>query len=63
MESSTSEESVGLCKGGLSLVQAIAIADAVFNIPTREDLDGPIVTLPAPTTRLPRPQGKAASSG
>ncbi|KAI3891114.1 hypothetical protein MKW98_007419 [Papaver atlanticum] len=31
-----------------------AIANAVFNIPTREDLDGPIVTLPPPTTRLPR---------
>ncbi|KAI3928311.1 hypothetical protein MKW98_023912 [Papaver atlanticum] len=37
---------------GTELVQAIA--NAVFNIPTREDLDGPIVTLPAPTTRLPR---------
>ncbi|KAI3934737.1 hypothetical protein MKW98_012740, partial [Papaver atlanticum] len=34
------------------LVQAIV--NAVFNIPTREDLDGPIVTLPAPTARLPR---------
>lgn len=37
---------------GTKLVQAVA--DALFNLPSTEDLDGPIVKLPAPTTRLPR---------
>ncbi|KAL5975806.1 hypothetical protein ACLOJK_020134 [Asimina triloba] len=37
---------------GRQLVQAIA--DALFNLPSTEDPDGPIVQLPAPTTRLPR---------
>ncbi|KAI3870074.1 hypothetical protein MKX03_017944 [Papaver bracteatum] len=38
---------------GTALVQAIG--NAVFDIPTREDLDGPtpIVSLPPPTIRLP----------
>lgn len=34
------------------LVQAIA--DALFNLPSTEDRDGPLVKLPPPTTRLPR---------
>lgn len=34
------------------LVQAVA--DALFNLPATEDPNGPIVTLPPPTTRLPR---------
>lgn len=34
------------------LVQAVA--DALFNLPSTEDPDGPLVKLPAPTTKLPR---------
>lgn len=37
---------------GTKLVQAVA--DALFNLPSTEDLDGPTVKLPAPTTKLPR---------
>lgn len=37
---------------GTKLVQAVA--DALFNLPSTEDPDGPIVTLPPPTTKLPR---------
>lgn len=37
---------------GTKLVQAIA--DKLFNLPSTEDVDGPIVKLPPPTTRLPR---------
>ena len=39
-------------KKGTELVQAIA--DALFNLPSTEDVDGPLVKLPSPTTRLPR---------
>ncbi|KAL6531238.1 hypothetical protein OROHE_014307 [Orobanche hederae] len=31
-----------------------AVADALFYLPSTEDPDGPIVVLPAPTTKLPR---------
>ncbi|KAI5640864.1 hypothetical protein M9H77_00166 [Catharanthus roseus] len=37
---------------GTKLVQAVA--DALFDLPSTEDLDGPIVQLPPPTTKLPR---------
>ncbi|CAI9100162.1 OLC1v1037102C1 [Oldenlandia corymbosa var. corymbosa] len=37
---------------GTKLVQAVA--DALFNLPSTEDPDGPIVALPSPTTKLPR---------
>ncbi|KAL7092092.1 hypothetical protein ACP275_12G144300 [Erythranthe tilingii] len=37
---------------GTKLVQTIA--DALFALPSREDRDGPIVELPAPSTKLPR---------
>nr|GMD83581.1 ribosome biogenesis regulatory protein homolog [Ipomoea batatas] len=37
---------------GTKLVQAVA--DALFNLPSTEGLDGPIVKLPPPATRLPR---------
>lgn len=37
---------------GAELVQSIA--DALFNLPSSEDIDGPLVKLPPPTTRLPR---------
>ncbi|KAK4405228.1 Ribosome biogenesis regulatory protein [Sesamum angolense] len=37
---------------GTKLVQAIA--DALFSLPSTEDVDGPIVKLPAPTIKLPR---------
>ena len=37
---------------GTELAQTIA--DALFNLPATEDVDGPMVTLPAPSTRLPR---------
>ncbi|XP_019172894.1 PREDICTED: ribosome biogenesis regulatory protein homolog isoform X2 [Ipomoea nil] len=37
---------------GTKLVQAVA--DALFNLPSTEGLDGPIVKLPPPSTRLPR---------
>uniref|UniRef100_A0A5B7BNH1 Ribosome biogenesis regulatory protein n=1 Tax=Davidia involucrata TaxID=16924 RepID=A0A5B7BNH1_DAVIN len=50
---SSREELVNEClQKGTKLVQAIA--DALFNSPSTEDPDGPIVTLPPPTTRLPR---------
>lgn len=37
---------------GTELVQAIA--DSLFTLPSTEDIDGPLVKLPPPTTRLPR---------
>ncbi|KAG8390758.1 hypothetical protein BUALT_Bualt01G0116800 [Buddleja alternifolia] len=37
---------------GTKLVQAVA--DALFSLPSTQDPDGPIVKLPAPTTKLPR---------
>ncbi|XP_051142315.1 ribosome biogenesis regulatory protein homolog [Andrographis paniculata] len=37
---------------GTRLVQAVA--DALFSLPATEDLNGPIVKLPEPTTKLPR---------
>lgn len=37
---------------GTKLVQAIAYS--VFNLPSTEDVDGPLVKLPPPTTKLPR---------
>ncbi|XP_057967215.1 ribosome biogenesis regulatory protein homolog [Malania oleifera] len=50
---SSRKELVGEClREGTKLVQAIA--DALFNLPSTEDLDGPLVKLPSPTTRLPR---------
>ncbi|KAK9208316.1 hypothetical protein WN944_000670 [Citrus x changshan-huyou] len=50
---SSREELVKEClEEGTKLVQAIA--DRLFNLPSTEDVDGPIVTLPPPTTKLPR---------
>ncbi|KAK6945086.1 Ribosomal biogenesis regulatory protein [Dillenia turbinata] len=47
------EELVQQClQKGTELVQAIGFD--LFNLPSTEDRDGPIVTLPKPTTRLPR---------
>ncbi|CAH2050174.1 unnamed protein product [Thlaspi arvense] len=47
------EELVKEClEKGTKLVQAVA--DALFNLPSTEDPDGPIVTLPPPNTKLPR---------
>lgn len=37
---------------GTKIVQAIA--DALFNLPSTESPDGPLVKLPQPNTRLPR---------
>ena len=37
---------------GTVLVQLIA--DALFNLPSTEDIDGPLVKLPPLMTRLPR---------
>ncbi|KAK7292064.1 hypothetical protein RIF29_07727 [Crotalaria pallida] len=37
---------------GTELVQAIA--DSLFSLPSTEDIDGPLVKLPPPTTKLPR---------
>lgn len=37
---------------GTELVQVIA--DALFNLPSTQDIDGPLVKLPKVTTRLPR---------
>ena len=37
---------------GIKLVQAVA--DRLFNLPSTEDVDGPLVKLPPPTTKLPR---------
>lgn len=31
-----------------------AVADVLFNVPSSEDASGPIVSLPPPTTKLPR---------
>lgn len=39
---------------GTELAQALA--DSLFNLPATEDVDGPIIKLPPPTTRLPRQQ-------
>ncbi|GAB4832874.1 hypothetical protein Ancab_006891 [Ancistrocladus abbreviatus] len=50
---SSREELVKEClQKGTELAQALA--DALFILPATEDVDGPIVKLPAPTTRLPR---------
>ncbi|XP_021835505.2 ribosome biogenesis regulatory protein homolog [Spinacia oleracea] len=50
---SSREELVKEClEKGTELAQAIA--DSLFNLPATEDVDGPIVKLPPPTTRLPR---------
>ncbi|KAF5749639.1 ribosome biogenesis regulatory protein isoform X1 [Tripterygium wilfordii] len=47
------EELVKEClQRGTELVQAIA--DGVFSLPSTEDVDGPLVKLPPPTTKLPR---------
>ncbi|KAF2317984.1 hypothetical protein GH714_041309 [Hevea brasiliensis] len=37
---------------GTDLVQAIVVS--LFNLPSTEDVDGPLVKLPSPTTKLPR---------
>ncbi|KAL4304082.1 hypothetical protein GQ457_10G003290 [Hibiscus cannabinus] len=37
---------------GTKLIQAVA--DSLFNLPSTEDVDGPLVKLPPPTTKLPR---------
>jgi len=37
---------------GTELVQAIA--DSLFILPSTQDVEGPLVQLPAPSTRLPR---------
>ncbi|KAJ0091332.1 hypothetical protein Patl1_13127 [Pistacia atlantica] len=50
---SSREELVKEClQEGTKLVQAIA--DQLFNLPSTEDIDGPLVSLPPPTTKLPR---------
>ncbi|XP_044471978.1 ribosome biogenesis regulatory protein homolog [Mangifera indica] len=50
---SSREELVKEClQEGRKLVQAIA--DQLFNLPSTEDVDGPLVNLPPPTTKLPR---------
>ncbi|XP_024019299.1 ribosome biogenesis regulatory protein homolog [Morus notabilis] len=50
---SSREELVKEClKRGTELVQAIA--NTLFNLPSTVDVDGPLVKLPLPTTRLPR---------
>jgi len=50
---SSREELVNECiVEGTKLVQAVA--DVLFNFPSTETSDGPIVQLPPPTTRLPR---------
>ncbi|EXC33018.1 Ribosome biogenesis regulatory-like protein [Morus notabilis] len=50
---SSREELVNEClKKGTELVQAIS--DTLFNLPSTEDVDGPLVKLPPPATRLPR---------
>ncbi|EOY31033.1 Ribosome biogenesis regulatory protein (RRS1) family protein isoform 2 [Theobroma cacao] len=47
------DELVKAClEEGTKLVQAVA--DSLFNLPSTEDVDGPLVKLPSPTTRLPR---------
>ena len=37
---------------GTKLIQAVA--DALFSLPSSEDASGPVVSLPPPTTKLPR---------
>ncbi|XP_059433437.1 ribosome biogenesis regulatory protein homolog [Corylus avellana] len=50
---SSREDLVKEClEKGTELVQAIA--QKLFNLPSTEDVDGPLVKLPPPTTRLPR---------
>ncbi|KAI5589951.1 hypothetical protein POPTR_005G231000v4 [Populus trichocarpa] len=50
---SAREELVAEClSNGTELVQAIV--SGVFNLPSTEDIDGPLVKLPPPTTKLPR---------
>ncbi|XP_040996572.1 ribosome biogenesis regulatory protein homolog isoform X1 [Juglans microcarpa x Juglans regia] len=50
---SSREELVKEClEKGTELVQAIA--NTLFNLPSTVDVDGPLVKLPPPTTRLPR---------
>ncbi|KAM2965609.1 hypothetical protein FF1_026147 [Malus domestica] len=50
---SSREELVKECIAkGTELVQAIA--NSLFNLPSTEDIDGPIVQLPRPETKLPR---------
>ncbi|KAL5774788.1 hypothetical protein ACOSP7_012345 [Xanthoceras sorbifolium] len=50
---SSREDLVKEClQEGVKLVQAIA--DQLFNLPSTEDVEGPIVKLPPPTTKLPR---------
>jgi hypothetical protein len=44
---------------GTELVQAIA--NKLFNLPSTEDVDGPLVKLPPPTTRLPREKPVSSS--
>lgn len=49
----TREDLVSEClQKGTELVQSIA--NDLFNLPSTEDRDGPLVRLPPPTTRLPR---------
>ncbi|OWM79375.1 hypothetical protein CDL15_Pgr003548 [Punica granatum] len=51
--SSSREELVENClQKGRELVQAVA--NALFSLPSTEDLDGPIVKLPPPTKKRPR---------
>ena len=45
---------------GTKLVQAIA--DTLFNFPSTESVDGPLVQLPPPTTKLPREKHVRSSS-
>ncbi|KAI4344116.1 hypothetical protein L6164_011384 [Bauhinia variegata] len=50
---SSREELVKEClQKGTELVQAIA--DELFTLPSTEDIDGPLVKLPPPVTKLPR---------
>ena len=44
---------------GTELVQAIA--NKLFDLPSTEDVDGPLVKLPPPTTRLPREKPVSSS--
>ncbi|XP_004485584.1 ribosome biogenesis regulatory protein homolog [Cicer arietinum] len=47
------QDLVNVClQKGTELVQAIA--DSLFTLPSTEDVDGPLVNLPAPLTKLPR---------
>lgn len=45
---------------GTKLVQAIA--DTLFNFPSTESVDGPLVQLPPPSTKLPREKHVRSSS-